>query len=124
MLSILPTAHSSCELVAISFLGGLTMLKHINDRDEFNETIKEGTVLVDFFATWCGPCKMLSPVLEELSEENGVTIIKVDVDEASTLAAMYGIQAVPTLMLFKDGQRIDTRMGYQNKNQLLAFINQ
>ena len=100
------------------------MLKHINDRDEFNETIKEGTVLVDFFATWCGPCKMLSPVLEELSEENGVTIIKVDVDEASTLAAMYGIQAVPTLMLFKDGQRIDTRMGYQNKNQLLAFINQ
>ena len=100
------------------------MLKHINDRDEFNEAIKEGTVLVDFFATWCGPCKMLSPVLEELSEENGVTIIKVDVDEASTLAAMYGIQAVPTLMLFKDGQRVDTRMGYQNKNQLLAFINQ
>ena len=100
------------------------MLKHVNNRDEFNELIKEGTVLVDFFATWCGPCKMLSPVLEELSEENNVLIVKVDVDEAGPLAAQYGIQAVPTLMLFKNGQRVDVRMGYQNKNQLLAFINQ
>ena len=98
------------------------MLKHVNNRDEFNELIKEGTVLVDFFATWCGPCKMLSPVLEELSEESDVLIVKVDVDEAGPLAAQYGIQAVPTLMLFKNGQRVDVRMGYQNKNQLLAFI--
>lgn len=100
------------------------MLKHVNNRDEFNELIKEGTVLVDFFATWCGPCKMLSPVLEELSNESDVLIVKVDVDEAGPLAAQYGIQAVPTLMLFKNGQRVDVRMGYQNKNQLLAFINQ
>ena len=100
------------------------MLKHINNRDEFNEAIKEGTVLVDFFATWCGPCKMLSPVLEEVANENDVLIIKVDVDEAGPLAAQYNIQAVPTLMLFKNGQRVDVRMGYQNKNQLLAFINQ
>ena len=100
------------------------MLKHINNRDEFNEAIKEGTVLVDFFATWCGPCKMLSPVLEEVTNENDVLIIKVDVDEAGPLAAQYNIQAVPTLMLFKNGQRVDVRMGYQNKNQLLAFINQ
>ena len=100
------------------------MLKHVNNRDEFNELIKEGTVLVDFFATWCGPCKMLSPVLEELSNERDVLIIKVDVDEAGPLAAQYGIQAVPTLMLFKNGQRVDVRMGYQNKNPLLAFINQ
>ena len=100
------------------------MLKHVNNRDEFNELIKEGTVLVDFFATWCGPCKMLSPVLEELSEESDVLIVKVDVDEAGPLAAQYGIQAVPTLMLFKNGQRVDVRMGYQNKNHLLAFINQ
>lgn len=100
------------------------MLKHVNNRDEFNELIKEGTVLVDFFATWCGPCKMLSPVLEEVSEESNVLIVKVDVDEAGPLAAQYGIQAVPTLMLFKNGQRVDVRMGYQNKNQLLAFINQ
>lgn len=100
------------------------MLKHINDREEFKAAIAEGTVLVDFFATWCGPCKMLSPVLEEVSKEVSATIIKVDVDEASTIAAQFGIQAVPTLILFKNGERVDTRMGYQNKNQLLAFINQ
>ena len=100
------------------------MLKHINDREEFKAAIAEGTVLVDFFATWCGPCKMLSPVLEEVSKEVNATIIKVDVDEAGSLAAQYGIQAVPTLILFKDGQRVDVRMGYQNKNQLLSFINQ
>ena len=100
------------------------MLKHINTVEEFKEAIKEGVVLVDFFATWCGPCKMLSPVLEEVSNENDVSIIKVDVDEASALAAMFAIQAVPTLILFKNGERVDTRMGYLNKNQLLAFINQ
>ena len=100
------------------------MLKHINDRNEFQEAIKEGVFLVDFFATWCGPCKMLAPVLEEVSKEANVTIIKVDVDEAGPLAAEFRIQAVPTLILFKNGQPVDTRMGYQNKNQLLAFINQ
>ena len=100
------------------------MLKHVNNRDEFYELIKEGTVLVDFFATWSGPCKMLSPVLEELSQEVDTLILKVDVDEVGTVAAQFGIQAVPTLMLFKNGQRVDVRMGYQNKNQLLAFINQ
>ena len=101
------------------------MLKHINNAEEFDSLIKEGKVLVDFFATWCGPCKMLSPVLEEVSNENpDLLVLKIDVDEVSELAARYGIQAIPTLMLFKNGQRVETRMGYQNKNQLLAFINQ
>ena len=101
------------------------MLKHINDREEFKAAITEGTVLVDFFATWCGPCKMLSPVLEEVAKEKkDLTVLKIDVDEMGLLAARYGIQAIPTLLLFKNGQHIETRMGYQNKNQLLAFINQ
>ena len=101
------------------------MLKHINTAAEFDVAIKEGTVLVDFFATWCGPCKMLSPVLEEVANENpNLTVLKIDVDEVGELAARYGIQAIPTLMLFKNGQRVETRMGYQNKNQLIAFINQ
>ena len=101
------------------------MLKHINTAAEFDAAIKEGTVLVDFFATWCGPCKMLSPVLEEVADENpNLTVLKIDVDEVGELAARYGIQAIPTLMLFKNGERVETRMGYQNKNQLVAFINQ
>ena len=101
------------------------MLKHINSKEEFDSSIQNGVVLVDFFATWCGPCKMLSPVLEEVANENpNILILKIDVDEVGELAARFGIQAIPTLMLFKDGQRVDTRMGYQNKNQLLAFINQ
>ena len=101
------------------------MLKHINSVEEFDSSIKEGVVLVDFFATWCGPCKMLSPVLEEVADEKPeLTILKIDVDEVGQLAARYGIQAIPTLMLFKNGQRIETRMGYQNKNQLLAFVGQ
>ena len=101
------------------------MLKHINSVQEFEEEVKEGLVLVDFFATWCGPCKMLSPLLEQLAEEKPeLKILKIDVDEVGPLAARYGIQAIPALMLFKDGERKDTKLGYQNKNQLLAFINQ
>ena len=100
------------------------MLKHIQSKEEFEQLIKEGTVLVDFFATWCGPCKMLSPLLEELSEESDILILKIDVDEVGELAAKFGIQAIPTLMLFKNGERVAVKLGYQNKNQLLAFINQ
>ena len=101
------------------------MLKHINSVAEFDEEIKSGTVLVDFFATWCGPCKMLSPVLEEVAKENEeLKVLKIDVDEVGPLAARFGIQAIPTLILFRDGERVAVKMGYQNKNQLLAFINQ
>lgn len=101
------------------------MLKHINTVEEFNDSIKEGTALVDFYATWCGPCKMLSPLLEELAEENpSLTILKIDVDEAEALAAQFAIQAVPTLILFKNGNTVEKRLGYQNKNQLISFIGQ
>ena len=101
------------------------MLKHITNAAEFDAAIKEGKVLVDFFATWCGPCKMLSPVLEELAEKNpDLLVLKIDVDEVGALAARFGIQAIPTLILFKDGAQVDKRLGYQNMNQLLDFINQ
>lgn len=99
------------------------MLKHINSVQEFDQEIREGVVLVDFFATWCGPCKMLSPVLEQVSNENpDLKVLKIDVDEVGQLAAAFGIQSIPTLILFKDGNQVDMRLGYQNKNQLLDFI--
>ena len=99
------------------------MIEYINDQNKFNEFIKEGTVLLDFFATWCGPCKMLSPVIEQVERENPeLKVVKVDVDEAPMIAAKYGIQAIPTLFLLKDGKIVDKRMGYINKNQLESFI--
>ena len=100
------------------------MIKHINDEAEFKEFIKEGLVLIDFFATWCGPCKMLSPVIEQVEREKPeLKVVKVDVDEAPQIAAQYGIQAIPTLFLLKDGKMVDQRMGYLNKNQLVDFVN-
>ena len=101
------------------------MIIHINSVGQFNEEVKQGKVLVDFFATWCGPCKMLSPVLEEVDKEGsvpGLKILKVDVDENSDLAAQFGIQAVPSLFLLVDGKQVAYKAGYLNKNTLLSFV--
>ena len=100
------------------------MIKHITNEQEFNEYIKEGLVLIDFFATWCGPCKLLSPVIEQVERQHqDLKVVKVDVDEAPFIASKYGIQAIPTLFLLRDGQVINQGMGYMNKNQLENFIN-
>ena len=90
---------------------------------EYEETLKEGTVLVDFFASWCGPCRMIAPILEEISEERvDVKIVKVDVDELPELARRYGIMSIPTLLLFKNGNLVSKTMGYQDKDSLNEFI--
>ena len=101
------------------------MIIHVNDLNEFNEKISKGRVLVDFFATWCGPCKMLSPLLEEIDqrgEAGDLLIVKVDVDEAGMIAGKYGIQSIPTLMLFENGQVVKNALGYMPKPQLLSFL--
>ena len=99
------------------------MIKIVNEK-EFNEELKEGIVFVDFFATWCGPCKMLSPVIDEVSNEiKDVKFIKVDVDENEDVARKYNIMSIPTLMIFKDGKEVDKKMGFLPKDQLLDFIN-
>ncbi len=98
------------------------MLVHLKNED-FAELIKGKEALVDFFATWCGPCKMLSPIVEEIAEEHkDLLIIKVDVDEHNDLAAKYGIYAVPTLIYFKDGEAVNKTSGYMPKAQLLRFV--
>ena len=92
---------------------------------EFEELKKQpGVLVVDFFATWCGPCKMLSPVLEEVAEElaGKAAIVKVDVDESGELASSYGIMSVPTLIVFKDGEAVKMSAGFQPKEQLTAMI--
>ena len=99
------------------------MIKQVNS-NEFNEEIKSGVVFVDFFATWCGPCKMLSPIVDEVSNEiEDVKYLKVDVDEASDIASTYGIMSIPTLIIFKDGNVINKHTGMLSKSDLIDFIN-
>lgn len=101
------------------------MIIHVNELNEFNEKIASGRVLVDFFATWCGPCKMLAPILEEIDqrkEAGDLLIVKVDVDEAGVIAAKFGIQSIPTLILFENGKAVKNALGYMPKPQLLSFL--
>ncbi|AMW99548.1 thioredoxin [Rummeliibacillus sp. G93] len=91
----------------------------------FSNDISKGLVLVDFWATWCGPCKMIAPVLEELDQElnDKATIVKVDVDQNQETASQFGIMSIPTLVLFKDGQPVDKTVGFQPKEALAELIN-
>ena len=81
-------------------------------------------VLVDFYATWCGPCKMLTPVLEDLAKsyEGRAAIVKVDVDESQDLATQYGISAVPALLVFQNGQVMNQTVGFQSRKDLAAML--
>lgn len=98
-------------------------MKIVNTQ-EFNELMNEKAVLVDFFATWCGPCKMLSPVLESVAEKmkDKVTFVKVDVDRSPDLAAKFGVMSVPTMIMFKNGRQVDAFSGYMLEANLMANI--
>lgn len=97
-------------------------MKVINE-NEFNELIKEGITLVDFFAEWCGPCKMLSPILEELSNEySNIKFVKVDCDQEMALAERFNIMSIPAIYMFKDGEILSHTGGYQGKDQMKNFI--
>ena len=101
------------------------MIIHVNNINEFNEKLATGRVIVDFYATWCGPCKMLAPILEEVDERGeagDLLIVKVDVDEASDIAMKFGIQSIPTLILFENGKAVKSQLGYMPKPQLLNFL--
>lgn len=96
----------------------------IINSSNFNEITSKGTVLVDFFANWCGPCKMLAPVLEETAQEmKNVTFVKVDVDKEPGLAGKYGIQAIPHMVIFKDGKAVDSITGFVSKDVIVEKLN-
>ena len=96
----------------------------IINKNEFDQVISSGAVLVDFYADWCGPCKMLGPVLEGLSKEyeGKVEIVKVNVDNDGEIAQRFGIMSIPTLILFKDGQQIKQVVGFQPKPALVKLL--
>ncbi|MZQ82581.1 thioredoxin [Paenibacillus sp. 5J-6] len=92
----------------------------------FQSETSSGTVLVDFWAPWCGPCKMIAPILDELSAEVGdkAKIVKINVDDNPESAAKYNVMSIPTLLVFKDGQVVDQLVGVQPKEKLKAVIEQ
>lgn len=94
------------------------MVKHLENEQEFSEIIK-GKVLVDFYADWCGPCKRLAPLLEEIS---GIEVVKVNVDLFPNIAQRYGIMSIPTLILFNEGNEIKKEIGFRTKEEIDEMI--
>jgi thioredoxin 1 len=96
---------------------------HVEGPDHLEELLEENSVvLVDFYADWCGPCKMLEPTVEEIAAETDAAVLKVDIDAHQNLAAEYQVQGVPTLYLFEDGEVSDRMVGVQEKGTLLEKV--
>lgn len=101
------------------------LIKHISDASFDDDVLKSGTpVLVDYWAEWCGPCKAIAPILDELAQSYGdkLKVTKMNVDENREVPAKFGIRGIPTLMLFKDGQLAGTLVGAHPKAKLTAFV--
>lgn len=94
------------------------MVKHLENEQEFNELIK-GKVLVDFYADWCGPCKRLAPILEELTD---IDVLKVNVDMFDELSRSYGIMSIPTLIIFENSKELKKTIGFKTKEEIIEFI--
>lgn len=93
---------------------------HLEKESDFKELIKTDKILVDFFATWCGPCKMLGPVLEKADSD--IKVIKVDTDEFEDLSREYGVMSIPTLVLLENGKEIKRNIGFIDKTSLENFL--
>ena len=103
------------------------LIKHLSDASFEADVLKSGTpVLVDYWAEWCGPCKMIAPILDEVAGtyQGKLQVAKMNVDENREVPAKFGIRGIPTLMIFKDGQLAATKVGAMCKAQLTAFIDQ
>jgi len=99
---------------------------NVSDSDFENEVLKaDGPVMVDFWAEWCGPCKALSPIVDEVAGEvsGKMKVVKVNIDENPSAPTKYGVRGIPTLMIFKDGELVDTKVGGMSKSQLNDWLN-
>ena len=97
------------------------MIKHYSKEEDFNEIIKN-KVLVDFYADWCGPCKMLAMEIEKVASEIDIDIVKVNVDDEEDIARKYGVMSIPTLILFENGQELKKTIGFMPKDKIKEFI--
>ena len=93
----------------------------IHYEKDFDNLIKERAV-VDFYATWCGPCKMFGPIFEELSEESDINFVKLDVDKNEDISRKYGVMTIPTVILFENGEEVKKHIGFMSKEELEEFI--
>lgn len=99
------------------------MIKHIETIEEFDEFIKNGKVIIDFYANWCGPCRMLAPILEDLDQEvSDLKIGKINVDDLGELAERYTVFSIPTLILIKDGEELKKQVGFLPMDSLKHLI--
>lgn len=98
-------------------------MKIINEEEYKSEVLKsKGLAMVDFFATWCAPCKMYSPVLEEVEEETKVPFYKMDVDQCLIIPRDFGVMSIPTLCIFKDGKFMEKVVGYRHKDEVIEYL--
>ncbi|MFZ4623433.1 MAG: thioredoxin TrxA [Rhodoferax sp.] len=105
----------------------IELIKHVSDASFDSDVLQSDLpVLVDYWAEWCGPCKMIAPILDDVSDDyqGRMRIAKMNVDENRDIPAKFGIRGIPTLMLFKNGQLAATKVGAMSKSQLIAFIEQ
>jgi thioredoxin 1 len=100
-------------------------VQYLND-DNFDDEISSGVTLVDFYADWCGPCRMIAPIIEELSGEldGKAKIAKLDIESAQKVTSNYGVTSIPTLVLFKDGKEVDRVVGVKGKEELKGLVEQ
>lgn len=97
-------------------------MNYIKNEKEFDEVIKKDKVVIDFYAEWCGPCKMLSPILDKVSKELNLDTYKVNVDEVEDVARQYGIMSIPTVMIFEKGKMTKKNVGFMDDAELREFV--
>ena len=96
--------------------------RHVESTEEFDQLLESGRVLVDFYADWCGPCKMVAPTVDELAAERAEPVLKVDIEAHQEIAARYDVSSIPTFIAFENGEPVDRLLGVQDRSTLAALL--